>query len=404
MITFTYTAKSNETGELIEAEVQADNERSAAKLLIDQNLFPITIESKSARGAKRFHIGAAVRAKERVIFTRQLATLINAGLPLTQSLRTVARQIENPNLREIVDQIVATLEGGSTLANAFAAHPKVFNETYVALVAAGETSGSLDKTLERIASQQEKDAALASKIRGAMVYPLIVLGVITAVLIFMLTTVLPQISGLYADLKKTVPPTTRFLLAISSFITKFWWLVLGGLGAGGYSLRNYFKTGSGGRVADKLKLQAPILGKLLQKVYMARFSSTLSTLLSSGIPVLQALAVVKNSMSNILLSEAIERASDKVKGGKALSLALEEETTFMVLVPQMIKIGEESGQIDDMLEKLSKFYEEEVDQEIKNLSTTIEPALMIVMGLVVAFIIMAILFPIYSLVGQGVAQ
>jgi type IV pilus assembly protein PilC len=403
MVTYNYTAKNTSTGETVKAEVQAESEQAAAKLLMSQNLFPISIvNNENSKLLDKLNIGKGVKAKDRIIFTRQLSTLINAGLPLVQSLRTVKTQVNNKNLQTVLDAVIASVEGGSSLSASFAQHPKVFNQIYISLVAAGESSGTLDTTLERLASQQEKDAAILSKIRSAMVYPIIVLGVIFAVLVFMLTTVLPQIGLLYKDLKKELPPLTKALIAVSTFIIKYWWLTLALLILAIYGLRSYMKTESGRKMADGLKLHFPLFGKLFRKVYMARFSRTLGTLLQSGIPMLQALEIVKNAVNNRLLEDSIEASMSKVKGGKALSTSLENDPNFLILVPQMIKIGEQSGAIDEMLGRVATFYENEVDEEVKNLSTTIEPLLMVVLGVTVGVVIAAILLPVYSLVGSGI--
>jgi type IV pilus assembly protein PilC len=305
-------------------------------------------------------------------------------------------------LHEIVVQVVASVEGGQSLSQAFAAYPKAFNDVYVSLVAAGESSGSLDKALERIANQQEKDAAIVSKIRGALIYPVIVLVVIALVLVFMLTTVLPQVGGLYKDLHQQLPLLTRILLAVSTFIQKGWLLVLIGLVGLVFAGRNYLQTEQGKSVADRFKLTMPIFGRIYQKVYMARFSRTLGTMLESGIPMLEALRIVKNAIGNVHVEAVLEKAMSGVKGGKALSSTLENhEDTFVKLVPQMIKIGEQSGAIDSMLDRVATYYENEVDEEIKNISTTIEPVLMVVLGVTVGGVIAAILLPVYSLVGSG---
>ena len=403
MLTFEYTAHKAESNEIIKADVQAENEKAAAKLLMAQGMFPISIDLKADKDLMgKLGLGDHVGSKDRVIFTRQLSTLINAGLPLTQSLRTVSEQVTNKTLHEIVVQVVASVEGGQSLSQAFAAYPKAFNDVYVSLVAAGESSGSLDKALERIANQQEKDAAIVSKIRGALIYPVIVLVVIVLVLVFMLTTVLPQVGGLYKDLHQELPILTRVLLAISTFIQKGWLLVLIGLVGLGFALRNYVQTEQGRAMADGFKLNAPIFGKIYQKVYMARFSRTLGTMLESGIPMLEALRIVKNAIGNVHVEAVLEKAMSGVKGGKALSSTLENhEDTFVKLVPQMIKIGEQSGAIDSMLDRVATYYENEVDEEIKNISTTIEPVLMVVLGVTVGGVIAAILLPVYSLVGSG---
>ena len=402
MLTYTYTAHKTDTGEIVKAEVQAENERSAAKLLTSQGLFPIDITNKEDGGfLSKAGVGNGVSGKDRVIFTRQLSTLINAGLPLTQSLRTVRDQVTNKTLHGVVDKIVSSVEGGVSLSAAFAEHPKVFNNIYISLVSAGEASGSLDKALERIANQQEKDAAIVGKIRGALIYPVIVLAVIGAMLVFMLTTVLPQISGLYKDLHQQLPGITRFLMAISNFIVHFWWLtaiVAVGLVFAG---RAWIKTDGGRAALDSFKLHVPLFGKIYYKVYMARFSRTLGTLLQSGIPMLQALQIVHDGIGNVHVEQTIAKAMTGVKAGKALSGMLEDQPTFLPLVPQMIKIGEQSGAIDGMLDRVAGYFENEVDEEIRNISTTMEPLLMVVLGVTVGGVIAAILLPVYSLVGSG---
>jgi type IV pilus assembly protein PilC len=402
MQTFQYTASNKDTSEVVKAEVEAENERAAAKLLMTQGMFPISIDLKGQGNTlERIGLGDRVRPKDRVIFTRQLSTLINAGLPLTQSLRTITEQIQSKKLHEIIVRVVASVESGVSLSAAFAQHPKVFNDIYVSLVAAGEASGSLDKSLERIANQQEKDAAILSKIRGALVYPVIVLGVIVAVLIFMLTTVLPQVGGLYRDLHKALPPLTQGLLVISNFVQHFWFLVAIAAVALVFGLRNYFQTPQGRSVLDNIKLKMPLFGRIFRKVYMARFARTLGTLLSSGIPMLEALRIVRNAINNVHVEDALDSAISGVKGGKALSTTLLDKPTFVKLVPQMIKIGEQSGSIDSMLDRVATYFENEVDEEVRNISTTIEPLLMIVLGVTVGGVIAAILLPVYALVGSG---
>ena len=402
MQTFIYSAHKGESGEIVKAEVQAETESAAAKLLMSQDLFPISIDPKDKAGLfAKAGIGGRVGGKDRIIFTRQLSTLINAGLPLAQSMRTVTEQIVNKNLKEIVQQVVASVESGTSLSQSFSRFPRVFSDIYVSLVAAGEASGSLDKTLERIANQQEKDAAILSKIRGALIYPVIVLGVIVAVLVFMLTTVLPQVGGLYKDLGKPLPILTQILLAISNFIVHYWYIVVVAVVAGIFMLRSYVQTPVGRAHLDTLKLNMPVFGRIFRKVYMARFARTLGTMLSSGIPMLEALRIVKQSIGNVHVEAVLERAISGVKGGKALSSTLEGQPTFLALVPQMIRIGEQSGAIDSMLDRVAGYYENEVDEEVKNLSTTIEPLLMVVLGVVVGGVIAAILMPVYSLVGSG---
>lgn len=398
MITYVYTAKNGQTGEAVSAEVQAESAGSAAKLLIRQNLTPISITPKDKPNSLLAGLQNRIRSKDVILFTRQLSTLINAGLPLTQSLSTVREQIASKPLLVIINEVIGDVEGGSTLADAFGKHPKAFNSIYVSLIAAGEASGSLDKSLARIADQQEKDAALISKIRGAMIYPAIVLLVIGGVLLFMLTTVLPQVEQLYVDLGKDLPLLTNILISIARFVRGFWWLlIILGIG-GGYALFRYFKTLPGRITLDRIKLKTPLFGKLFRKLYMARFCRTGSVLLASGLPMLEMLRIVSGAINNYHLEKALDRSANKVKGGKALSSAIEAEPTFLVLVPQMIKIGEQSGTIDQMMAKTASYYEDELDAAVKNLSTTLEPILMVALGVTVGIIVAAILLPVYGLI------
>jgi type IV pilus assembly protein PilC len=336
-----------------------------------------------------------------VLFTRQLSTLINAGLPLTRALHSVEDQISHQHFREIIASVVASVEGGTSLSQAFSEHPKVFNEIYVAMVAAGETSGTLDKALLRLADQQEKDAAIAGKIRSALIYPAIVLVLIVGVVGLMVVTVVPQVSQLYHDLHKALPLPTQALIGLSNYLTGFWWLNIVLIVIAILAARKLVFTEAFRRWSDRFRLTVPIFGMLFKKVYMARFARTMSALLGSGIPMLQAMETTSRALANRILQDDMVKAITAVRGGKALSAAIEPSHYFIPLVAQMISIGEESGAIDDMMERVAKYYENEVDEEVKNLSTTIEPIMMVVLGGIVALVLAAVLGPIYSLVESG---
>lgn len=401
MIDFTYTAKDLATDQIVKASVKAESPEAAAKLLTQQKLFPIEIVPSSETTLfGRLGIKKRITSKEKVLFTRQLSTLINAGLPLARALRSVEEQIKNPVFKEVIGGVIASVEGGSSLSEAFANYPKVFNEIYVALVAAGETSGTLDKTLLRLAEQQEKDAAITSKIRSALIYPAIVLVLIISVIILMLTTVVPQVAKLYHDLHKELPLATQALLFLSNMLIQYWWLNIIILVGVGYGLRKALKNDKVELVIDRYKLTIPIFGPIMSKVYMARFTRTMNTLLASGVPMLQALDTTRKVVTNRILQADISKATDQVRGGKSLSESL-DGTHFIQLVPQMIKIGEESGAIDDMMDRVALYYEAEVDEAVKNLSTTLEPIMMVVLGGIVMLVLAAVLGPIYSLVGTG---
>lgn len=401
MITFQYTAK-DKSGTTVKGLVEAETESAAAKLIIAQNLAPLDIRIKEKESKLFSSITNRISAKDRIVFTRQLATLINAGLPLTQSLRTVSEQTDNKSLAVVINQVVASVEGGNSFGDSLARFPKVFNDVYVALVAAGEVSGTLDQALDRIANQQEKDADMISKVRGALVYPAIVVFVISGVVVFLLTTVVPQIQSIYKDFHKDLPFVTAILIALANVIIHFWWLLLILLVAGIFFLSRWVKTKSGKTTADALKMRVPLFGDLFRKLYMARFSRTGQTLMASGVPMLEMLRITSKAVDNVHVESAIARSAEKVKGGKALSDALKaEEATFLPLVPQMLKIGEQSGTIDAMLDKAASYYETELDNKIKAISTTIEPVLMVVLAVVVGGIVLSILVPVYNLAGSS---
>ena len=397
---YDYEARDSASNKIVKSVVQADSENAAAKLLTAQGFVPLKIELQDDKTNFFARFSGRITTKDRVVFTRQLATLIGAGLPLAQSLRTVQEQTTNKRMQEIVQEIISDVEGGKSLSDSFAKHPEAFNKVYVALVSAGETSGTMDDSLKRLAAQQEKDAAMMSKIRGAMMYPSIVLVVIILVIGFMLFTVVPQVEGLYRDLNKGLPFVTLMMIKMANFFSSLWWLVILAMIIGGYFLAQYLKTEQGIRTKDIFKLNVPLFKGMFRKMYMARFARTSQVLLRTGVPMLDMLRITADAVNNVIISESILRASDKVKGGKALSASLSNEDYFLAMVPQMIKIGEQSGKIDEMMGKTAQVYEDELDEEIRALSTAIEPVLMVFLAIVAGTMVAAILLPIYSLVGN----
>jgi type IV pilus assembly protein PilC len=388
MITYNYEARNSATGEKVKAQVQADSEQAAAKLIRDQGLAPLSIRAEKSASIGFFH---RVKTKDRVLFSRQLSTLINAGLPLVQSLRNVMEQTTSKPLKTIIGHVITDVEGGQSFASALGKHPDAFNQVYVSLVAAGEASGTLDKGLERLADQQEKDADIVSKVRGAMMYPAIVLLVMLAVVGFMIVKVLPQVQNIYAGLKGvSLPLVTRILLAISHFVTHFWWVVLILLALSGFFGTRWMRTLGGKTVIDKVKMKGWPVGPLFMKMYMARFARTGTTLIASGVPLIQMLQITAEAVNNVHISRSIDGAIEKVKGGKALSAALKGDPNFLDLVPNMLQIGEQSGALETMLAKVADYYEKEVDNEI-----------MVIMGVMAITIVAAILLPIYGLVNQS---
>ncbi|HEY5152736.1 MAG TPA: type II secretion system F family protein [Candidatus Saccharimonadales bacterium] len=402
MLTFNYEARNAKTGEKVKAQVQADNEEAAAKLIREQDLTPLEIKLERSSSGGGFSFGHRIKTKDKVLFSRQLSTLINAGLPLVQSLRSVASQTTNKPFKVVINQIISDVEAGTAFSVALEKHPRVFNRVYVSLVAASETSGTLDSGLERLADQQEKDADIVSKVRGAMIYPAIVLLVMLAVMTFMVVKVLPQVQSIYAGLPGvSLPLITRILLALSHFVTHFWWVVIIAVVLGGFFGSRWARTLGGRSIIDKIKMKAWPVGPLFMKMYMARFARTGTTLVASGVPIIQVLEITGDAVDNVHINHSLKRAIEQVKGGKALSEAIDKDPNFLELVPNMLRIGEQSGALETMLGKVADYYEKEVDNEIKTISTIIEPVLMVVMGIMALIIVAAILLPIYGLVNQS---
>ena len=395
---FSYEARDSATDKIVKSVVQADTENSAARLLIEQGFVPLDVKEVVEGGSFFGKLSGRITTKDKIVFTRQLATLIGAGLPLSQSMRTVLEQTENKKLQGVIQEIIADVEGGRQLSDSFAKHPEVFDKVFIALVSAGEASGTLDDALKRVAAQQEKDAATMSKIKGALTYPIIVLFVIAGVMGFMLFTVVPQVEKLYRDMKKELPFLTQLMVDTTEVIKNYWWLILIILGIGVYFLLQYLKTDNGVKVKDTFKLNAPLFGKMFRKLYMARFTRTGQTLLGTGVAMLDMLRISSDSVNNSIIAGSITRAAEKVKGGKALSTALQPEDYIMTMVQQMINIGEQSGKIDEMMGKTAQVYEDELDEEIRTISTAIEPILMVVLAIVAGGMVGAILLPIYGLV------
>lgn len=403
MIHYRYEARDPATGKKVKGEIQADSEKSVAKAVKEQGYALLSVKTDEDENPITKLLKGRIKSKDKVIFARQLSTLINAGMPLVQSLRSVLNQTSNEKMKIVIADVISRVEGGVAFSEALKNYPKVFDQIFISLVAAGEASGTLDTSLERIANQQEKDAELVSKVRGALIYPIIVLLVMVGVVGFMIIAVLPQVKELYEGLPGTqLPFVTVALLALSDFVISFWWAVLLVLGFLAFAGTRWSRTIGGKSAVDALKMRIPVLGMLFRKLYMARFARTATTLVSSGVPLIQTLEITGRAVDNVHIEKSIAAATEKVKGGKALSASIDGDQNFLDLVPQMIKIGEDSGSIEQMLDRVASYYEKEVDDAVKSISTIIEPVLMIVLGVVALVIVGAILLPIYGLVGQGV--
>jgi type IV pilus assembly protein PilC len=396
---FEYKARDSKTGKIVKGAIQAENERTAGKLLIEQGFTPENIQEEDDGGIfARFK--NKISTKDRNVFTRQFATLIGAGLPISNALHVVAEQTESKPMKKVIEAVLVDVEAGKTLTEACSKYPDIFNELYIALLRAGEASGTLDLSLTRLANQSEKDEKMMSDIRGALTYPAIILLVIIAVLVFMVLVVVPQVENLYHDLGKELPWATAFLVGVSNFLMEQWYVILIVLIVALYFLIQFSKTDVGKRWGAVIKLNVPLFKGLFWRLYNSRFSRTCQNLLSTGVSIQDSLRISGEAVGNILVQEQIEIVMEKVKQGKALSESLKDRSYIMPLVPQMASIGEQSGKIDEMLGKAATVYENELDEQIRTISTLIEPVLMVVMALLVGFIVIAVLMPIYAIVSD----
>jgi len=397
---FNYKAKDKSTGKMLKGSIQADNEQTAGKLLIEQGYIPESVVEEGASDPF-IKFQNRVKTKDRIVFTRQLATLIGAGLPLSASLRPVAEQAQSKGMKAVAEEIIAAVESGKSLFEAFSAHPKIFNGVYLALIQAGEKSGTLDLALKRLADQEEKDAAMMSKIKGALIYPAIILVVIIAVLAFMMIAVVPQVQNLYEDMGEPLPDLTQFLVNMTTFFGNFWWLiillVIAVVLAVFYSIK---RTVVGRRIADNFKLHVPIFGGLFRKLYVSRFARTAEMMLATGVPMLDSITISIDAVNNLVVEDEYKKSLELIKEGKNLSESLSDRNYMLPLVPQMASIGEESGKIDEMLGKAAQVYEDELEEQINNISTMIEPILMVVMAGLIGVVVGGTLLPIYSLVNS----
>lgn len=395
---FRYRAKDRRTGNIVSGTVQAESEQAAGKILVDQGYVPQRLRAEDA-GLFAEKVNK-MSGKQRIVFTRQLATLVGAGLPLSTSLHMIAEQTEDESTRKIVEEVSAQIEAGKTLHDAFAKFPETFNKVYLSLIEAGEASGTLDVSLRRLAAQQEKDANMMSKIRGALTYPIIVLLVIIVVVAFMMLEVVPQVEGLYRDLKKPLPGITQVMVNISNFFVTRWWVILIIVGFLVWFGMQFRRTDVGKKFFATFKLNVPLFKELFLRLYNARFARTAQMLLSAGVPMLDAMKISGEAMNNMILEDQINQAATMVRSGKPLSTALKGRDYILPLLPQMAATGEQSGRIDEMLGKAAQVYEDELDERLNAISTAIEPILMVVLALVAGGMVAAILFPIYSIIGE----
>lgn len=412
MPTFSYTAK-DKTGQQVQQTQEAASKDALIKSLRDQGLYPTSVQEQKVsalakKGGKSFSFsfGKRVGLKDLSIFCRQFATMINAGVSLVRCLDVLEQQTSNVGLKEIIRDIQSEVEGGATLSKSMGKYPNVFSELAVGLVRAGEVGGVLDETLERLAQFLEKDLELRQKIKSAMTYPVLVLVVAVGIVSFLVMFILPKFMELFLELgmeESDFPAPTRLLMNISNFALQKWYLMIGIIVGLWIAIGRIKRTKTGKRYYDLVMLKMPVFGPLNHKIAVARFARTLSTLLSSGVPILQAMETVAGTVANDILSDAILLSRASIREGDTIADPLAESKMFPPMVVQMITIGEETGQLDSMLGKVAIFYENEVDAAVESLTAALEPVMIVVLGFIVGFIVIAMFLPLIGVI-QNLSQ
>lgn len=400
MPTFSYKAK-NQEGKTVEGKVEAANSVLAAGILKERALFVISVKD-AGYGSLVGELNAMldkVSTKDVVNFTRQLSTMITSGLTLTESFRILLGQ-SHPAMAKVVANLNREIEGGSSFADALSKHPTVFPKVYVALVRSGEAAGVLDRILTRLADNLEKAQEFRAKTKGALIYPAIIVIAMTIVTSLMMIVVMPKLADMYKDMNAELPGITKTLMSVSTFMSQYWYILLAVVAGAIYGLLAWKKTPSGQEVIDRLTLRMPVFGPIQVQVMMTEFTRTLSLMLGAGVSLLSTLQIVGESLENGVFRKAIRSVSGDVEKGLSFSEALVRQAVFPSLVGQMTAVGEETGKLDEVLIKVSNYFESESEHALKNLSTALEPVIMILLGIGVGFLIIAIVMPIYNLSGQ----
>ncbi|MDQ7819457.1 MAG: type II secretion system F family protein [Armatimonadota bacterium] len=399
MATFRYSAR-DASGRVVAGAIEADTEVAVVGKLQEMGFYVTSLE----RAAPRADLRAGLRRLRRVglreltIFTRQFATMVNAGLSMVRTLTILEQQTESHKLRQIVSEVRKDVEEGMTLSDALAKHPDTFSTLTVNMVRAGEVGGVLDDVLNRLAIFFEKDLALRQKVRAAVTYPAAIFVFALGVIFFLVFFILPQFIGFFEGLELTLPLPTRVLIWFTKTLTGYWYVFLGFILLGLYGLRMYISTPIGRFRFDRFKLRVPVFGPLVRKVTISRFTRTLGTLITSGVPIMQALDVVAKAVENKVVAEAIENVRNSIREGESIALPLQASGLFPPMVVQMTSVGEETGTLDTMLQKVADFYDAEVETTLAQLTSILEPMLIVFLGFVVGFIVLSFYMPLYQLI------
>lgn len=389
---FSYKAK-DPSGKALEGEVEALDEKAAVAKLKAQRFVVLSIEKSKTPKKKK----GKVRSNEIVIFSRQLSTLVSSGVPIVQGLSILESQAETPAFSFVIASIRTDIEGGLSISEAMRKHPKVFSELYVSMIKAGETGGILDTILERLSSYLESSQALKAKVKSAMMYPMVVGSVAISITVFLVIFVIPIFKGIFSSFGAELPFLTRIVIGASDMLRANIVYILIVLAGASYGVKKYLQTEQGKRKFDETALKLPVFGILLKKVAIAKFSRTLGTLIKSGVPILGGLETVAKTAGNKVIEEAVMKSRESIKEGGRLADPLKKSNLFPQMVVQMIGVGEETGNLDTMLIKIADFYDQEVDTAVKGLTSMIEPLIIVFMGVVIGFIVIAMFMPMFEL-------
>ena len=391
---FTYTARDAK-GELKTATIDAANREDVVQQLRRMRMNVVKVEEQAKAKQKT---GGSISMRDIVIFTRQFSTMINSGLPLVQALDILSKQSENKALQAVTRQIVFDVESGHTVADALAKHPKAFSDLYVNMVAAGEAGGILDTILMRLATFMEKNDQLVRKVKGAMIYPGVIMSVAGIAITVLLVFVIPVFKNMFGSVGLALPLPTRVVILLSEFLIGQWYLILAAIGGGFFGIRKYYATPDGKLRIDKLMLHLPILGDVIRKSAVSRFTRTLGTLISSGVSILDGLEITAKTAGNRVIQDAIMASRSSIAGGDTISAPLAKSNVFPPMVISMIAVGEQTGGLDEMLAKIADFYDEEVDAAVSGLLSLLEPVMIVFLGVVVGGMVVAMYLPIFDMI------
>jgi type IV pilus assembly protein PilC len=395
MASFVYVARETASGREIRSSVEAVTEQAAISALLNRNLLVVSIQEKISKKGRTQ--GGRVPLQDLVIFTRQLATMIDAGLAMVQSLQALAEQSPNKAMRDVIRDVCARVEAGDSFSEALIKHPKVFNRLYISMVSAGEKGGLLAEILSRLATYLENTARLRKKVKAAMMYPTVVTIVAILITTFLLIKVIPVFGDIYSGFGAKLPGPTLFLINLSNFVKKFFPIIFLSVGAAVYGWFYFIKTKTGRYFWDAKRIKLPIFGSIAHKICLARFTRTLASLIRSGVPILEVLQIVSQTVGNVIMEKAIKTAAGDIERGESISVALAKHPIFPSMVIRMITAGEQTGKIDEMLERISDFLDEEIETTLGGLTSLIEPILIVFLGVVIGGMVICMFLPIFKM-------